>query len=1110
MTYTITNSGTDTLTLTTPTVGTNISGASNVTVNSLVLGSTSVAPGGETTTLVVNYTPTLAGSFGFALSLANDDADENPYDITVSGSSTGQPDIAISASEGGAQTDGVAHVLGNKAVATQDSVTYTLTNEGLADLTGLALTVNNASNVTINNTPALTGTSITPSGTAVTFTVDYTPVINGGFGFDVIVASNDPDEAPFNFTVSGTGTGGAPEIEVSSSQGGALSDGVDQALGDKSVTTSDTLTYTLTNTGLADLTGLALTVNNANNVTIANTPTLTGTSITPGGTAVTFQVEYQPTINGAFSFDVSIANNDADETPFNFAVTGTGTGGAPEIDITGTGGGAVNDGSTDEIPEPAPAGQGSMLSYTITNSGTETLMVNMPSVSGNVSNLTNVTINSISFQVTASASTSARRLSPQAVGDRISLVPGATARLDVNYTPVTSGPFSFTVSLASNDSNEALYQIGVAGTASGAPEIEVSSSESGDLSDGGTDSVASEVIADERSQIVYTLTNSGNAPLTLTAPNLQSALSGQTNVTVNDLSLASTSVAGGASTTLTVGYTPTAGGAFAFTLSLANDDADENPFDITVDGNAEGIPALVAIVAGDDQAAVINTAFASPLSVRVSDANGYPVPGATVVFSAPGAGASLIFAETGSASQSVVTNDEGLAVSSSMTANDTASRYLGGRSFEPYAVTARVEGVEAVRFSLTNSRDSAADIARTQEVIASFVTHRADRIVSVQPDLVVRLKSVLDGSQHRNGFAFDATPMGQTGQFEFSLRAFAQRWGAHRQRNDAVSRLFAEADDQAAPASWRETPELDTGSLAFAGPGYSQEAPRDRAQPRRSASSNSSRAVQAGVGGSDGELQNVDVWVQGSFSNAETGGNKSQNAFFFGGIDYRYRENALIGVMAQLDISDEDNAGENTAADGLGWMVGPYTVVRLHQNLYFDGRATYGWSDNRVNALGLFYDDFSTERMLFQGGLTGDFTVGRYTFNPFARLTYYWEEQKSYEDTLGNAIPKQSFDLGRFEFGPKVSIHLPAENRYDLTLNFGVSGLYDFDQLLDDVRMTTGILSAQDKFRARVESGAVLFIPGPNVFVRGEGFYDGIGVGDFDAYGGTISVLVPF
>src|SRR5690606_15350322 len=95
VTYTITNLGTSALTITDPTIGGNISGIANVTVDSLVLASTSVAAGGGTTTLTVEFTPTAVGAFEFDLSLANGDADENPYVITVSGTATGAPEIEV-------------------------------------------------------------------------------------------------------------------------------------------------------------------------------------------------------------------------------------------------------------------------------------------------------------------------------------------------------------------------------------------------------------------------------------------------------------------------------------------------------------------------------------------------------------------------------------------------------------------------------------------------------------------------------------------------------------------------------------------------------------------------------------------------------------------------------------------------------------------------------------------------------------------------------------------------------------------------------------------------------------------------------------------------------
>lgn len=75
--------------------------------------------------------------------------------------------------------------------------------------------------------------------------------------------------------------------------------------------------------------------------------------------------------------------------------------------------------------------------------------------------------------------------------------------------------------------------------------------------------------------------------------------------------------------------------------------------------------------------------------------------------------------------------------------------------------------------------------------------------------------------------------------------------------------------------------------------------------------------------------------------------------------------------------------------------------------------------------MGLIDDNFETERFLVQAGQTGDFKLNeRTTFSPFARLIYYDEEQKSYTDTLGRVIPVQDFDLGRLEFGPKLSSEL--------------------------------------------------------------------------------------
>lgn len=47
-----------------------------------------VASGGGTATFEVKYTPT-AGAFSFELDIANNDGDENPYDIEITGTGVG-------------------------------------------------------------------------------------------------------------------------------------------------------------------------------------------------------------------------------------------------------------------------------------------------------------------------------------------------------------------------------------------------------------------------------------------------------------------------------------------------------------------------------------------------------------------------------------------------------------------------------------------------------------------------------------------------------------------------------------------------------------------------------------------------------------------------------------------------------------------------------------------------------------------------------------------------------------------------------------------------------------------------------------------------------------
>lgn len=104
--------------------------------------------------------------------------------------------------------------------------------------------------------------------------------------------------------------------------------------------------------------------------------------------------------------------------------------------------------------------------------------------------------------------------------------------------------------------------------------------------------------------------------------------------------------------------------------------------------NIAGAPAELEVAGGGTQATVVDTAFGAPLLVRVRDANGNVVPGATVHYAAPSVGYSAALSADAAAS-----DVDGLARVTA-TANTVAGTY---------DVVATLDGAAApVAFALTN------------------------------------------------------------------------------------------------------------------------------------------------------------------------------------------------------------------------------------------------------------------------------------------------------------------------------------------------------------------------------------------------------------------------
>ncbi|HLJ45964.1 MAG TPA: hypothetical protein VKU01_08150 [Bryobacteraceae bacterium] len=118
-----------------------------------------------------------------------------------------------------------------------------------------------------------------------------------------------------------------------------------------------------------------------------------------------------------------------------------------------------------------------------------------------------------------------------------------------------------------------------------------------------------------------------------------------------------------------------------------------NPTFLAFNGQAA---ATITVTGGSNQSTLINTQFASRLAVRVTDLAGNPVPGVTVVFTAPPQGGP---SATFTGGNTAITNALGVATSNVVVAN--------GHNGGPYTVVASTGSALPANFNLSNTFDLA-------------------------------------------------------------------------------------------------------------------------------------------------------------------------------------------------------------------------------------------------------------------------------------------------------------------------------------------------------------------------------------------------------------------
>lgn len=245
-----------------------------------------------------------------------------------------------------------------------------------------------------------------------------------------------------------------------------------------------------------------------------------------------------------------------------------------------------------------------------------------------------------------------------------------------------------------------------------------------------------------------------------------------------------------------------------------------------------------------------------------------------------------------------------------------------------------------------------------------------------------------------------------------------------------------------------------------------------------------------------------DLWGRGSYVRVREGEGKRENAFAHLGADYRFAPGLAVGILQQVDVTEDENPGLEATSDGWGWMVGPYVAARLPLNLLFDARAAWGESYNSVVAADGGAYSFDARRLLVRGQLSADYAWDALHFRPLARILYYDEAPRGQD---GSVVPEGAGTIARLQAGYEITYDMRFDNGLVLTPRLGMRGTADYAQ--EDVLSGRVADAGASDISARIEAALRLrTLLGWSLDAGA--YYDGIGsVGD--TFGGEMKMSVP-
>ncbi|NCC53356.1 MAG: choice-of-anchor D domain-containing protein, partial [Spartobacteria bacterium] len=534
-------------------------------------------PAGESSVFTVRFDPDALGVRSATLHVISDDPAKGDYDFAVRGLGI-EPDVKVlgidlSEIPDGDATPQVADGTdfgSNRVTVGYIEHTFTVTNEGttVLNITGVTTNGTHPSDFIVTNQPAAS----IPAGGATAFTLRFDPTALGSRSAVMHLTTDDPDTPDYDFTVQGLGV--EPEIAVLGIDLAVIVDGdATPQVADGTDFTSNRVTvgfidheFTVTNSGTTVLNITGVTTNGSHpGDFIVTVPPDAAVAM---GNTTTFTLRFDPSALGVREATIHVINDDDTEADYTFDVTGLGV--EPEIAVLGTNLAVITDGDvTPQVADGTDFGDIDVSAgtadhiFTITNSGSTVL---------NITGVTTGGLQAADFILTSQPDSSV------AMGD--------TTTFTIQFDPRSLGERLATILIANDDADENPYTFTVKGTGV-EPDMAVLGTNLAEIVNGdvtpsledGTHFGDVDVSSGTKSHI-FTITNNGTKALgigNITTSGLQAVEFAVT-------ALPAASIDAGQSTTFTVEFDPNSLGPRNATLSISNDDPDEDPYTFALRG----------------------------------------------------------------------------------------------------------------------------------------------------------------------------------------------------------------------------------------------------------------------------------------------------------------------------------------------------------------------------------------------------------------------------------------------------------------------------------------------------------------------------------------------